>query len=264
MQKIIGIALVLAVIATLSFSSLAFADGPEEVYTEWDFDGKGHLEVLTQANNVFDVMRVSTEHGGSSFGHQSVTSDNSWLYTSTDIERGIDIDDGIIDTYTARSGWFGPVTEYSAFLDTEGAGYLSQSFQQDKVLFGLFDSATMDTDIWNYGDKYEMGASLWDDNGWNTSSFGIGAKGDGGGYVGLDTSETRFLFFSRVSGDYEAHAENGSAGFEADSSSRKTIEGFVGTPSIDEHYDYRGAGYFGAGGTAEEWVDLWGNFSGKK
>lgn len=269
MKKIFGIALVLAVVTTLCFGTVALAGPDEQVNINWEIDGPGGLIVDTWVDNVYDHLDVSVNEGGSSDGGQMVTHDTYWIFDTITIDRGIGIfDKGTVNTYTSRGE--GSTQYYANLIGASHKGGntgLSQSFRQGTLL------TTMDTNMSSDAEgRFKMYAGLWDDTG-DTFSVNVTAIGANAGYLELHSTETQgfWIIPSFVWGDYGAFVRHtwppdAHVGVYVDSSSWASIEGYVQSGKVSpiyEEYDYSGAGWFGAEASGQK-SQLGGEFFGIK
>jgi len=236
MKKIFGIALVLAVVTTLCFGSVALADDPEEgVYTEWDFDGGGSIQIDTWksggANVGEDHLTVESLGSGSS-GWQNISvtpaptnPSYTWVGTMFQMDRHVYIENGSVSTYTVRdnSAW-AAYTEYGAYLDVGSSGTLDQHF------YNTYFPTTMNTGITANGD-YDMTAWVEGTNG-GYFFFGIGADGEGDGELWLNTKDYANHGGCRyLNGGFGVNADS-NAGLTASWANLAKFAGQVQTPSI--------------------------------
>lgn len=228
MKKVIGIALVLALAASLCFGGVALADDLPDggVFTYWDFDGEGEIEINTTDNGPagsFDHLIVDTSGSGSS-GWTSVTtySGGSWQTIS---EREVYVEDGYIQTNTLRNTG----TEYGARLDVSSEGSLYQCFRNGVSATYLTEMSANGSILTTYTQHPEH------------YFFGIYAEGNSSEWLNHDASGSGGAIFSA--------GANGEVGILADWENRAYFLGHTHTPELDQDFvvNVFGSGDFEAG-----------------
>lgn len=248
MKKIFSIALVLAVLTTMCFGSVAFADPGDEVHTAWEFNGPGSITINNQATNVGERPSEDTSHlsvsttGSYSSGWEnvSVSPYGSYGGTTFAVERYAEVDNGTISGHfvgnTIYRGWN---TECGADLTTDGSGSLYQSFSNN-IYVTVFDShvvADCSYDMSAGGQSSDSRGDSW--------NFGIGAEGDGSGVLNFNFTEYMLSAYSfttyssghsQMSGNFFVDA-NSSAGFNANWTTLADFNGYVLTPGNIQNFN---------------------------
>lgn len=250
MKKIIGIALVLALALTLCFSTVALAGPGDAVHTSWDFDGEGEINIHTEMSSGsagtdgavggVDSFNIVTYGSGGS-GWQDVSSYPAGYYDwkGFSIDRQVNVENGSVSTFTVRdntgSGWYWPAyTEYGAHLETDGSGFLSQSFSN------VYSSAHMNTYV-EADCLYNMGAMVEGSIG-GYFFFGIGGEGDGKGQLGLDTNDRPWHNGYRLLWGSFGFEGDTDAGFATSWDTLADFDGYVQTSTITQPFDVNVSG----------------------
>jgi len=271
-KKIIGIALVLAVMVTLCFGTAAFAADPPpppEVTTTWDWDGVGSITIDCDKNGGAEGsshLYVETT-GSSSSGFENIATvphGYEWCGTSFTVERYIAFGDGIIDGTFTRDNtypYWTANTEYGAHLVSDGDGFMYQSFS-NTYAYGDFYTH-METDCTFSMSAWEQGSTGGD---W---FFGLGASSDdpdGSGILDMDfTDRSEHNGWRLMYGSFYASADPASAGFDVDWSQLAAFSGMVTTPNVTQNFgtDITGSGSYNKGADAD-WVVIQGFIDGLK
>lgn len=244
--KYLCLAIPVCLLLSLAMSGVASA---ESVYTEWEFNGPGEIDILTEKPSgagSWDSLHMGSSGSGSS-GWQNVSATPhgyAWCGTNFKIERRVEITGGTVDTYTVRenpSYTYWPVhTEYGAHIEagSDGYGKLRQSF------YNTYSSGGMQTYL-DADCPYQIGARV-DGTIGGSFHFDIGAGGDGAGQLYLNvTDRPEHNGYRLMWGDFGVNAES-NAGFNASWGTLADFDGFTRTPSLTTYFDadVSGSGFY--------------------
>lgn len=267
MKKLFGIALVLAVLASLCLGTAALAADPEEVHTDWEFTGPGSVQIDTQsyrASQTGSSSHLFVQTTGSySTGSEDIAVYPNGYYdwTGFSVERYAEIDDGIIQGSFVRDNnyayWMAD-TQYGAQLETDGAGSMYQSFSNTYSYATFYSHIEADCPFTMYaGESGSIGGN------WN---FGIGAQGDDSGVLDLNlTDRSEHNGWRLMYGSFNVNADPASAGFGATWATLADFDGQVTTPDITQNFgvDVSGSGSYNKDASAS-WVTIAGFVTGMK
>lgn len=262
MKKILGIALALALMASLCFGSVALAGDPQGVYTEWEFDGEGEIEINTEDKGLVggsDHLYVESYGSGSS-GWQDVSYSTTPSYTDalggrTEINRHVYVEDGSIDTYTHRvnsSPAFPVDTEYWSGLDVSSGGTLDQYIRNTKD-WGVCQTTIVADGSYNMwsGVTGECDEHPYVDHCY--FFFVIGADGNGSGVLNLSAYDQKGTLVGPTT--FHVSADS-SAGFYAEWENSGVLGGHMETDQYSSDFDFDvhpGTGTC-SGGASGAWV----------
>lgn len=272
MKKIIGIALVLAVMVTLCFSTGALAADPPPppgIQTTWDWNGVGSIQIDNLKNGGAEGsshLYVGTT-GSSSSGWENVSTQlhgYTWCGTDFRVERYVEFGDGIIDGTFTRDNtypYWPAYTEYGAHLESDGEGFMYQNFSNT---YSYADFNThMETDCAFSMAAWEQGTVGGD---W---FFGLGASSDdpdGSGILDMDfTDRAEHNGWRLMYGSFYTDADPASAGFGTNWSQLADFAGTAQTPSITQPFNTNitGSGNYNKN-ASDDWVVIQGFVNGLK
>lgn len=144
MKRLIGIALVLAVMASLCFGSVALADDPPEGVIEVNMTGNDYeFQVTTRLNDALDSF--GGEAGSSLDMHQTVRyiPSGQWTSDAPDIDRWAEFfGDGSIYAYSeydSSAQWSWANSEMLGYVESDTYGFLGQNLHFDGNWGGVQD-----------------------------------------------------------------------------------------------------------------------------
>lgn len=266
MKKLIGIALVLALMASLGFSSIALADGPpdppsqdpEDGVVKVFMDGNDYsFDIETWTNDAYD--RFSGEAHSSLWMTQTVRYQPSgaWTYDAPDIDRWAGFEgEGRLEVkwdFDSQVAWQGGASHMEAGLEVTGgsSGFLCQQLHYDAHKSGVgceVDQWKKQRDMWMHADgDYDMWLSCYDVTGTNP-------------YYGSEGEDYGFGFF--------ASDDSSSGDFFADSMYTTTAHNSYDTLTVDFGFHWEGdpgivmGSYANRGGDIDWQIDLINDFVG--
>lgn len=134
MKKVFGIALVLAVLTSLCFGSVALADGPTEVKVTWSGSGFEGITVTAGDDAVIDFFTSGAGINGNFIARD--LNDNPWSFNVDTVNSYItaDVTDGVIwyqSNRTDSAGKYGPAGQlvYNFVGVTGGTGEMATGGQ---------------------------------------------------------------------------------------------------------------------------------------
>lgn len=251
---LIGIALVVAVMASLCFGGAVLAGDPNGVHTEWEFD-EGEINIHTEktggSQTQMDNLNINVD-GGTSWGFQDVSTYEYGCHgRNFDLHREVNFDSGTVSAFTQRdnTAWPAYTEYYVEFTTGEGSGFLGQDYHNevygDNMNIYMLADCDYDMHAWEatynpwpfsvYSGYYDRPIDPDDVIGDPVTECGMGALGNGSAelWSNFNHKPSHGDYLLGPSGDFHIDADTVDlAGFSIDAENYLVLDGFSQTSDV--------------------------------
>lgn len=163
MKRIFGIALILALVASLALGSVALAAGPEEGVVSVTMEGNDFdFEVWTQTADVQDVFKGEAHSSLVMTQTVRYQASGQWTSDAPDIDRFGEFNgDGSLETeswYNSSAQWYLGESYTNYYVESDTRGILGQNMHFDGHFGGVRDvdqyKKQRDAELYAEGDYY--------------------------------------------------------------------------------------------------------------